>query len=174
MIHGLVRSPCTYFDQTPTGQLTNKFSNDLGVLDNALAFNLVDIFEGPLIMCVLLVNIFSIDLFFLIPGFLSAIFISIAFLFCKQPIVEAKQLDLRLKSPIYSMVNEAVAGLIQIRIFKRRFRLLRDFTVLIDRLSRGTYTYWNSQRAFAVNVAYLSLIVLIIGFIMGIANIENT
>ncbi len=42
MIHGLVRSPSFYFDITPTGRLNNKFSNDLGILDNILGFVLVD------------------------------------------------------------------------------------------------------------------------------------
>jgi ATP-binding cassette subfamily C (CFTR/MRP) protein 4 len=42
MIHGLVRCPSSYFDVTPTGRLVNKFSNDLGILDNTLVFVLVD------------------------------------------------------------------------------------------------------------------------------------
>ena len=42
MIHGLVRSPCCYFDVTPTGRLNNKFSNDLGLMDNVFAHALTD------------------------------------------------------------------------------------------------------------------------------------
>jgi ATP-binding cassette subfamily C (CFTR/MRP) protein 1 len=42
MIHGLVRCPSSYFDTTPTGRLVNKFSNDLGILDNTLSFVFVD------------------------------------------------------------------------------------------------------------------------------------
>ena len=33
MLIGLIRSPLSYFDITPSGQLTNRFSNDLGALD---------------------------------------------------------------------------------------------------------------------------------------------
>ena len=72
------------------------------------------------------------------------------------------------------MVNEAVSGLIQIRIFKRRFKLLKDFTALVDNLSRGNLTSWFTSRAFSVNVTYVSIIILTIGEIMGIANIENS
>lgn len=42
MIHGLVRCPSSYFDTTPTGRLVNKFSNDLGILDNTLTFVFTD------------------------------------------------------------------------------------------------------------------------------------
>jgi len=43
MINGIVRSPCDFFDSTPSGRLTNKFSNDLGILDNTLAFAMCDL-----------------------------------------------------------------------------------------------------------------------------------
>ena len=58
MIHGLVRSPCSYFDITPTGRLNNKFSNDLGIMDNMLAYVLTDSLEGPIICLVLIINVF--------------------------------------------------------------------------------------------------------------------
>ena len=37
MLLGIVRSPVNLFDITPSGQLTNKFSNDLGIMDNQIA-----------------------------------------------------------------------------------------------------------------------------------------
>ena len=43
MVMGVVRSPLSYFDVTPSGQITNKFSNDLGILDNEVAFTLVNV-----------------------------------------------------------------------------------------------------------------------------------
>ena len=43
MILGIVRSPGHFFDQTPSGVLINKFSNDLGVLDNSLSQAFVDV-----------------------------------------------------------------------------------------------------------------------------------
>ena len=42
MVHGLIRSPCYYFDITPIGRLNNKFSNDLGILDTMIAYVLTD------------------------------------------------------------------------------------------------------------------------------------
>lgn len=105
MIHGLVRSPSFYFDITPTGRLNNKFSNDLGIMDNMLAFVLTDSIEGPIISLVLLANVFTINVYFLIPGVINIIFIVIFFIYCKKAIVATKQLDLRLKSPVFNMVG---------------------------------------------------------------------
>jgi ABC-type multidrug transport system fused ATPase/permease subunit len=61
MIHGLVRCPSSYFDTTPSGRLINKFSNDLGILDNTLAFVIIDTVQGPIISIIMLINIFQID-----------------------------------------------------------------------------------------------------------------
>jgi ATP-binding cassette subfamily C (CFTR/MRP) protein 4 len=105
MIHGLVRSPSYYFDITPTGRLNNKFSNDLGILDNMLSFVLTDAVEGPIVSIVLLANVFSINLYFIIPGVINIIFIIFFFIYCKRAIVDMKQLDLRLKSPVFNMVG---------------------------------------------------------------------
>jgi len=43
MIFGIVRSPGFFFDQTPSGVLINKFSNDLGILDNSLSQTFLDV-----------------------------------------------------------------------------------------------------------------------------------
>lgn len=90
MIEGLVRSPSSYFDVTPTGRLTNKFSNDLGILDSTLGFTVIDAVEGPIIALVMMINIFIIDIYFLIPGILNIFFLIFYFIYCNQSIIHAK------------------------------------------------------------------------------------
>jgi ABC-type multidrug transport system fused ATPase/permease subunit len=87
MIHGLVRCPSGYFDVTPTGRLINKFSNDLGILDNTLAFVFIDMIEGPIVTLIMIANIFQINVFFIPPGAINIIFLAIFFLYCKNVIV---------------------------------------------------------------------------------------
>jgi ABC-type multidrug transport system fused ATPase/permease subunit len=132
MIHGLVRSPSSYFDITPTGRLTNKFSNDLGIMDSMLGFVLSDSLEGPIISIILLVNIFQINVYFLIPGFINIVFVVVFYMYFKGPIIEGRQLDLRLKTPVFNMVGEMTAGLIPIRIYNRRAQLLTEFAAKIN------------------------------------------
>ena len=174
MIHGLVRSPTSFFDVTPIGQLTNKFSNDLGIMDNALAYSLVDVIEGFLVCSILFINVFTIDIFFIIPGLINLAFLIFFFWFCKKTIVEVKQLDLRLKSPLFSTVNEMLSGLIQIKIFKRRKSLLIKFANLCNSSLRGNLSFWGSTRVFGAYISYFGLLVLIIGMMIGISNIEKT
>jgi hypothetical protein len=42
MIEGVLRSPASYFDITPSGRLFNTFSNDLGLLDMSISYVIID------------------------------------------------------------------------------------------------------------------------------------
>ncbi len=103
MIHTLVRCPSSYFDVTPNGRLLNNFSNDFGILDNTLAFILLDVIEGPITGIIMLANIFQINPLFIPPGVISIGCLIFFFFYCKTPIVESKQLDLRTKTPVFKM-----------------------------------------------------------------------
>jgi len=43
MLINLLISPTGYFDVTATGQLINRFSNDLGVMDTTIALTIIDV-----------------------------------------------------------------------------------------------------------------------------------
>ena len=103
MVHGLVRCPSNYFDTTPTGRLVNTFSNDLGILDNTMAFVFTDMIEGPIICIVMLANVFQINLLFIPPGFVTIIFLIFFYVFCKSSIVKSKQLDLKTRTPVFNI-----------------------------------------------------------------------
>ena len=172
MIHGLVRSPCSYFDTTPSGRLNNKFSNDLGILDNNLVFVLTDSLEGPIICIALILNVFQINLLFLPLGFLNIIFIVCYYRYCKKMIIAAKQLDLRMKSPVFNMVSEMISGLIQIRVFKQRGRLLAEFAHKVNESLRANLCFWILSRAFGAFVNYLAIIVMTVGWMIGIIEVS--
>ena len=127
MIHGIVRSPSSYFDVTPSGRLNNKFSNDLGVLDSTLFYIFTDCLQGLIVASLLVGTVFSINLYFLIPGLLNIIFIICFLIYCKEVIITVKQLDLRLKTPVFNMVGEMISGLIQIKVFEQRYHFMKEF-----------------------------------------------
>ena len=173
MIQGLVRSPCSYFDTTPTGQLTNRFSNDLGVLDTLLGFISIDALEGPIYIIASMINIFIIDYFFIVPGLMNLLGLVLLLTFCNGLIVNAKKLDLKMKNPIFSTVNEVISGLVQIRVFNRRRKLLQEFNNIVNDSYRSTINFWICSRTLGVYGSYISLIILIIGFVLGVRNIES-
>ena len=67
MVMGIVRSPLSYFDVTPSGQITNKFSNDLGLLDNLLALTLIFALERLMVWIVMLGSSLIMNIIYVIP-----------------------------------------------------------------------------------------------------------
>ena len=127
MIEGLVRSPSSYFDTNPSGRLINTFSNDLGILDMTLAFSFTDMVEGPIISLSMLVNVFTIQVYFIPPGLVNLIFIIAFFIYSKRPIVECRQLFLKLRTPVFSQFSEMLFSLTQISVFGTRKSQLAKF-----------------------------------------------
>ena len=101
MIEAIVRCPGKFFDTTPSGILVNKFSNDLGILDNTMIFGLVDAVEGPIMIIVAIVNLSQINLYFLIAAALVLLIAILFFVYGRPAIMGCKQLDLQKKSPIF-------------------------------------------------------------------------
>lgn len=90
MIDGILKSPSNFFDTTPSGELINKFSNDLSILDNNLFFTMIDSIEGPMLVIVALVYVCTVNVFF-IPS--TVIFFTIGIIlvaYSKQCVVSSK------------------------------------------------------------------------------------
>ena len=79
MVVGLVRSPLSFFNTTSSSQLTNRFSNDLGILDLQVSNCFIPIFERLILWVVMMANIIQIDLIYIAP--LAVCLISFALLF---------------------------------------------------------------------------------------------
>ena len=168
MMYSILRCPMSFFDRTSSGEIISKFSNDLGILDSTLAFTFVDVIEGIIITLVMMANIFQINVLFIPFGIINVVFLAWFLWFCKKSIILTKQLDLRAKSPAFNTFNEATSSLAQIRIFNYRGNMLRQFSKIVNNMSRANLAYWNCSRAFGANVCYFSILILIMGYVIGV------
>ena len=169
MINGIVRSPASFFDTTPSGMIINKFSNDLSILDNSLSSSMTDMFEGPALSLVALVNICQIDVFFIPPTVVIIICIFLFFSYARPAIIQCKQKDLKNKSPIFNFYSETLNGLVQIRTYGRRRSLINKFTKLINNSTKASIAYDVVSRGFGFYIFFLGGIVLMaIGMEVGI------
>ena len=120
MINGIVRSPASFFDSTPSGLLVNKFSNDLGVIDNCLVVFFIDSMEGSAAIISALINACQISVFFIGPAVVIVIISLLFFRYARPVIISTKQLDLQNKNPIFHCFSETINGLTQIRVYNKR------------------------------------------------------
>jgi hypothetical protein len=62
-----------------------------------------------------------------------------------------------------------ISGLVQIRIFERRYDLLAEFAKKVNIVFRGNMCFWNISRAFGANISFVSIIIMFVGWVIGIA-----
>jgi ATP-binding cassette, subfamily C (CFTR/MRP), member 4 len=148
MIEAMLRSPLDFYSKTPLGVLTNKFTTDLGVLDNSLVVSLIDAIEGPILIIVAFVNMIEIDRYFAIPAGVLTVLSLLFFFYARPAIVACKQLDLKNKGPIFHAYNETVSGLILIRLLKLREARVQEFAEIINRSIKSSIAFDIVSRGF--------------------------
>lgn len=168
MVEGLVRSPLYFFDITPSGRLINTFSNDLGLLDMALAFTFTDMIEGLIFSIAMLVNVFTIEYYFIPPGIANLVFAILYFLYSKRPIVECRQIYLKLRTPVFHYFGEMLSTLTQLSVFGIRKKKMAQFAHAADISTKADLSFHMVSRGFGVYISYFSSLVLISGFFIGI------
>ena len=67
MLESVTRCPSVFFDTISSGVLVNKFSTDLGVLDNTLFTFFMYILRCPTLVLVSFVNVFQINTYLIAP-----------------------------------------------------------------------------------------------------------
>lgn len=92
MVNALIRSPCSFFDSTPTGNLTNKFSSDLSVIDYTMFNILTESIEGRLDILSAVINVSLIDLKLLPAALAVSLLLAWLYFYSKPVILSCKQL----------------------------------------------------------------------------------
>ena len=132
MIESVIRCPGRFFDIHPSGILVNKFSTDLGIIDNNLIYGLYETVEGPIMIVIALVNLCQINAYFMIPTIIITAIAVMFFLYARPVILSCKQLDLQKKSPIYHFHSENTNGSIQIQLYNQSLPRLKQFSKIVN------------------------------------------
>ncbi|VDI08555.1 Hypothetical predicted protein [Mytilus galloprovincialis] len=121
MLDTILHVPGRFFDTNPSGRIINRFSNDMGQVDQKLP-NILDNFLGCLFttLCAVIVNSITTPYFLLaaIPLFILYYLIQ---LFFRASARELQRLDNTTKSPIFSHFSETLNGLQTIRAYSQNF-----------------------------------------------------
>ena len=65
----------------------------------------------------MIANIIEMNPYFIIISVITLIGLIVVYKYCKVLIVQSKQLDLKLKTPVFSQLSQVSTGLIQLRLF---------------------------------------------------------
>ncbi|KAL4469098.1 hypothetical protein ABPG72_007777 [Tetrahymena utriculariae] len=173
MVQSIIRAKVLYFDRTPSGRILNRFSSDLGIIDQDLVRTSMDTIEIIFSFFILMGTIISINPYFSIIAVAEILVLGLYLGISKKVLVQSKQIDLRYRSPVYTFFNQTTQGVLPIRIYEKQQIFCDNFDFLLNNSLRSSYTYWFNSRAFGYYVNMVATFSAIIGIFMLLSIDQN-
>ncbi|MCJ1350607.1 MAG: hypothetical protein MMC33_000588 [Icmadophila ericetorum] len=156
LLSSILYAKLLFFDRVPLGQITNRLSRDVEVLDQSLATFSVSAFQiaGTLAMIVVLISI-------VLPAFLLVAFIIFLAYSCVTAVYisgarDLKRIEAVERSPLYQQFGETLAGCVSIRAYARTSTFTAQNYSLVDRLSQPYLLIWASKEWMTFRIGILS------------------
>jgi len=152
LISAVTHAKFRFFDSTPLGQLMNRFSKDIELVDQEIA----PVAEGAIhCMAAILTIIILISVItpkFLIAGvFITIIYFMIGSLYINSS-RDLKRLESVQRSPLYQQFGETLSGMTTIRAYGDERRFIRENLTKVNTHSRPFIYLWGANRWLAFRV----------------------
>ncbi|XP_046974021.1 uncharacterized protein LOC124540463 [Vanessa cardui] len=166
MFKNLLTAVMRFFDMNPSGRVLNRFSKDMGAMDELLPRSMLETIQMYLFVAsVLVLNALALP-WTLIPTVLLLIIFVILLKWYLNAAQAVKRLESTTKSPVFSMINSTISGLSTVRSSNSQYRLLKMFDDAQDLNSSAFYTFLGGSSAFGLFLDLLCLVYL--GVILAI------
>ncbi|XP_034484923.1 probable multidrug resistance-associated protein lethal(2)03659 [Drosophila innubila] len=170
MFRGITKAAMYFFNTNPSGRILNRFSKDLGQLDEILPTIMLDVMQIFLTLAGVIVVICIMNPYYLIlTAVLGFIFYYIREFYLKTS-RDVKRLEAVARSPIYSHLSASLNGLPTIRALGAQKTLIAEFDNLQDLHSSSFYTFLSTSRAFGYYVDFfcsLYTIIIVVNYFIN-------
>uniref|UniRef100_A0A8C3W6N7 Multidrug resistance-associated protein 4 n=1 Tax=Catagonus wagneri TaxID=51154 RepID=A0A8C3W6N7_9CETA len=165
MFESILRAPVLFFDRNPIGRILNRFSKDIGHMDDLLPLTFLDFIQTFLQVAAVVgvaVAVIPWTAIPLIP--LGVIFFVLRRYFLATS-RDVKRLEATTRSPVFSHLSASLQGLWTIRAFKAEQRFQELFDAHQDLHSEAWFLFLTTSRWFAVRLdAICAMFVIVVAF----------
>lgn len=157
MFNGVVNTTMRFFDTNPSGRILNRFSKDMGAVDEWLPKVVLD--AGQIVLSLLgaVVVAVIVDYMFIIPIAVLAL----AFNFVRKIYLKSskniKRLDGITRSPVFTHLSATLMGLSTVRAFDAQEILVKEFDALQDIHTATWFMFLATSSAFGFFLDFLSV-----------------
>ena len=102
MIEATLKTNTSFLEHQSQNRIINRFTTDVGILDTQVSVAFIDALEGVFALLLFLINIFILNYYLLIPGFITFYFYLKIVGPTKKITLESKRLEQQEKGSIYS------------------------------------------------------------------------
>ncbi|KFV13611.1 Multidrug resistance-associated protein 1, partial [Pterocles gutturalis] len=155
LLHNVLRSPMSFFERTPSGNLVNRFSKEIDTIDSAIP-PIIKMFMGSTF------NVIGACIIILLATPIAAVIIpplGLVYFFVQRFYVatsrQLKRLESVSRSPVYSHFNETLLGVSVIRAFEEQKRFIKQNDAKVDENQKAYYPSIVANRWLAVRLEYV-------------------
>lgn len=163
MFECISRTTMRFFDTNNAGRILNRFSKDMGAIDELLPAALIDVLQIGLTLSGIVVVVAVVSPWLIIPtAFIGIIFYFLRIFYIRTS-RNIKRLEGITRSPVFGHLNASLQGLTTIRAFRAEEILSKEFDNHQDLHSSAWFVFISTSRAFGY---WLDLICVIYVFLV--------
>lgn len=148
MFRCISRATMRFFNTNSSGRVLNRFSKDMGAIDEILPVALIDCVQIGLSLLGIIVVVAISNYFLLIPTVIIGIIFYYLRVFYLATSRSVKRLEGVTRSPVFGHLNATLQGMTTIRAFQAEEILTKEFDQHQDLHSSAWFIFIASSRAF--------------------------
>jgi len=162
-----LRAPMSFFDTTPLGRITNRFSRDVDVMDN----NLTDAMRMYFLTLAMITSVFALIIayfhyFAIALGPLFLLFLFSAGYY-RASAREMKRFESVLRSHVFAKFSEGLSGTACIRAYGLKDRFILNLRESIDEMDSAYFLTFANQRWLSTRLDIIgNLLVFVTGILV--------
>ncbi|CAG9859551.1 unnamed protein product [Phyllotreta striolata] len=180
MFKSVLAAPMRFFDTNPSGRILNRFSKDIGSVDEWLPKAILDSGQILLIMVGSIVLVAIVNYYFIV----LIVIVGVLFLILRHVYLKSskniKRLEGMMRSPVFTHLNATLQGLTTIRSFGAQKILMAEFDKHQDSHTSAWFMYISASSAFGfyldvfcfIFVSLITFSFLMLGGQMGMSGGE--
>ncbi|XP_023383782.1 multidrug resistance-associated protein 4 [Pteropus vampyrus] len=162
MFESILKAPILFFDRNPIGRILNRFSKDIGHIDDLLPLTVLDFIQTFLQVISVVGVAVAVIPWIVIPLVPLCIIFFVLRSFFLETSRDVKRLESTTRSPVFSHLSSSLQGLWTIRAYKTEERFQELFDAHQDLHSEAWFLFLTTSRWFAMRLDAICAIFVII------------
>ncbi|KAM9744789.1 multidrug resistance-associated protein 1 isoform 1-T1 [Menidia menidia] len=155
MLYDVLRSPMSFFERTPSGNLVNRFAKEMDTIDTVIP-SIIKMFMGSMfnVLGSCIIILIATPLVALIIPFLGLLYVLVQRFYVASS-RQLKRLESVSRSPIYTHFNETLLGTSVIRAFGEQERFIHESDQRVDHNQKAYFPSIVANRWLAVRLEFV-------------------
>ncbi|KAF4965895.1 hypothetical protein FSARC_6365 [Fusarium sarcochroum] len=166
----VLRAPMSFFDTTPLGRITNRFSRDVDVMDN----NLSDALRMFFLTMGMITSVFILIIAFYYYFVIALVPLYIAFvtaaIYYRASAREVKRYESVLRSHVFAKFGEGLTGVASIRAYGLQDRFVNELRESIDNMNGAYYITFANQRWLSMRIDLIGVLLVFVTAILVVTS----